>query len=210
MAKLSVYDFDRTIYAKDTGVEVLKKIPLAKSIPFLPKILKTASLYLFGRASMNEFKEAVFLPMSAYTKDEWDKFIQNFWKKQQKYIFPSVAAQIKKDKADGYIVGIVSASAEILLEPIAKELGVDFLIGTKLDMSGSRISSKIIGKNCKGAEKPHRLKSYIDEHYPGAEFAKMYSDSLNDLPLYEMAEKSFTVEKDGSIREGLPKPNKNI
>ncbi len=40
MTRLSVYDFDRTIYAKDTGVEILKKLPVHILILFSPKMIQ--------------------------------------------------------------------------------------------------------------------------------------------------------------------------
>ncbi len=212
MIKFSLYDFDRTIYSKDTGVEILKQIA-KKNIKFwlyLPYILLGVVLYSIKIISKDKLKEIIFSPLSLFTKSQWEVFIKEFWIKESKNYFDNVILQMQKDRQNGYIVGIISASAEIFLMPLSDK--ADFIIGTVLDLSQKKISSKLIGKNCKNQEKVARFLQFLEEFYPNQEYivSKMYSDSLHDMPLFEIAENPFTVESDGTIREGLPKPNKNL
>ncbi len=212
MIKFSLYDFDKTIYSKDTGVQILKKIAFKKPRFWIsmPKIF--LALISFKSIPKDKLKEIFFSSLSLFTKAEWEEFIIEFWEEEQANLFPDVLKQIQSDQENGYVVGIISASYEIFLRPIAKQLDVDFLIGTVVDESQDTISSKIIGTNCKNHEKVVRLQDFIGTYCVNHAYtiSKMYSDSLNDLPLFEIAEQSFTVEKDGTIREGLPKPNRNI
>ena len=64
---------------------------------------------------------------------------------------------------------VISASPEFLLKPYISKFKNVKLIATKLDKNG-----KIIGENCKGEE--------IDN---------FYTDSVDDLPLVNIAKKSF-------------------
>lgn len=214
MLRFSLYDFDRTIYQKDTGIEVIKSIYFheIRARFFLPKILFYGLLCFFKIIPRDRLKEIFFSPFSLFTKTEWESFIQSFWIREQKNLFPDVVTQITKDHEEGLIIGVVSASAEIMLYPIVHFLPVDFCIGTQLATTESHLTSIIVGKNCKNQQKVLRVQEYIQNHYPDQEYsiAKMYSDSLHDLPLLEWAQNPFTVESDGTIREGFPKPNRNI
>ncbi|MGL5955204.1 MAG: HAD-IB family hydrolase [Brevinema sp.] len=214
MLRFSLYDFDRTIYSKDTGVEILKYIFRYKpqSLIFLPQMIFSLLAYIFRLIPKDRIKEIIFSPLTQFHKNDWQLFISRFWNKESSFLFPDVLQQIQQDQQDGYIVGILSASTEDFLFPIAKDLGVDFLIGTKLLDTSDRMSNKILGKNCKNQEKVYRLYEYITKYYPHQEYSisKMYSDSLHDLPLFQIAEQQFTVEKNGRIREGLPKENNNL
>ena len=66
-----------------------------------------------------------------------------------------------------------------------KRLGIRYVIATKTDSEG-----RIIGKNCKGAEKLKRLASVI----PNAVIVSAYSDSSCDIPILESARTAYVVE----------------
>ena len=214
MIRLSLYDFDKTIFRKDTGIEVLIHLffRYPKTWIYLPYIMWGGVLYLLKLIPTLKLKEIVFSPISLFSKEEWDVLIEKFWDENKDKLFPLVIDQIQEDKKNEYIVGIVSASFEILLYPIMNIVPADFLIGTTNATEDRRLTSKIIGKNCKKEEKISRLHLYMKDHYLDQEYCvkKMYSDSLHDLALLELAETPYTVEPNGSIREGLPKENKNI
>ncbi len=214
MIRLSLYDFDRTIYKTDTGPLVLKYLfqKHPKTLLQAPKILLCFILYFLKIIPTLRFKEIFFSPMNLLTKEEWEIFITDFWTIESKKIFSTTLKQIEQDKKDGYIIGILSASAEIMLYPIMDILPADFLIGTVFSTTETHITSYIIGANCKKEEKVTRLYKYLETAYPNQEYIieKMYSDSLHDLPLFNIAQQQYTVEKNGTIREGLPKANNNL
>lgn len=213
MVKISLYDFDRTIYSKDTGVEILKHIAKKKTSfwLYIPQIILALLGYLFHLYPKKKLKQIFFSPLAMFTQSEWDIFIQKFWNEEKTNLFKNVIEQMHLDKKNGYVIGVISASAEIFLSPLKTELPADFFIGTRLK-SNKYISSELIGDNCKNSEKVVRLIEYTNTNYPDQkiEFSKMYSDSLHDLPLFRITKEHYTIEKNGDIRKGLPLPNKNI
>lgn len=214
MVKLSLYDFDKTIYKTDTGGVVLKYLfkKYPKTLLQTPKILFLFIPYFLKLISSLKFKEIFFSPINLLTKEEWEIFITEFWAEESKNLFSTTLKQIEQDKKDGYTIGILSASAEIMLYPIMDIIPADFLIGTIFSTTETHVTSTIIGSNCKKEEKVSRLYEYLKIHYTNQEYTieKMYSDSLNDLALFNIAQHQFTVEANGTIREGLPKPNNNL
>ncbi|MDK2818574.1 MAG: HAD-IB family phosphatase [Spirochaetota bacterium] len=214
MIKLSLYDFDKTIYKKDTGIVVLKYLfkKHPKTLLQIPKIVLSFTFYFLKIIPTHRLKEIFFSPISILTKEEWETFITDFWAIEKNNLFPNTCEQIEQDKKNGYIIGILSASAEIMLYPIMDIISIDFLIGTIFSTTESTVTSTIIGKNCKNEEKVSRLYKYIEAHYPNQKYTidKMYSDSLHDLPLFNIAQQQFTVEANGTIRPGLPNPNNHL
>ena len=214
MIRLSLYDFDRTIYKTDTGPLVskylFKKYP--RTLLQTPKISLYSVLYFLKLIPTLKFKEIFFSPINLLSKEEWEIFITEFWAIESKNLFSTTLKQIEQDKKDGYTIGILSASPEIMLYPIMDIVPADFLIGTVFSTTDTHVSSSIIGANCKNEEKVSRLYKYLESAYPNQEYIiqKMYSDSLHDLPLFNIAQEQYTVEKDGTIRVGLPKANKNL
>src|SRR5690606_31254600 len=65
-------------------------------------------------------------------------------------------AELERRRAAGARVVIVTACPEIVAEPLARRLGVE-LLGTRLEVADGRLTGRIAGANCRGAEKIARL-----------------------------------------------------
>lgn len=214
MINLSLYDFDRTIYNGDSGLDILFYLikNKAKTRLFIPEILFKTCAFGINLLSAVNYKESLYRMLSVFSHEEWSVLSKKFWDIYSVRFFPEVVEQIIKDKQDGYTVGILSATAEVILAPVPEYLSVDFLIGTVFGRSDKNMSSRIIGKNCKKEEKVLRLFEHMKQFFPDELYSikKMYSDSLHDKALFDLAEKQFTVEANGSIRPGLPNANSNF
>ncbi|MGL5722859.1 MAG: HAD family hydrolase [Brevinema sp.] len=208
MLKVSLYDFDRTIYARDTGTQIyffmFKKKPW--TIFYVPHLLAVSVLHLCHIISHDTWKNLMLLPMKRIPLDVWRRLVQEFWQESQKDFFPSVVQAMKEDKEKGMVVGVISASVELFLEPIQKLLQPDFIIGTPIVLKENKIVNRLAGENCKMEAKVRYFHAYMAKHYPNKQYIvhKMTSDSLHDLPLYEIAENQWVVDAHGSLEPGLP------
>lgn len=192
--KYDVYDFDGTIYDGDSGVDLflfcLKKYP--KIIRRLPKMLGKAICYLLKLCTMEELKSVVF----AFLQDipDVDVMIEEFWQNHEKKL-KSFWVNKKNHKKDI----IISASGTFWLEPIAKKYKVCDLMATDIDKKTGQVN----GKNCHGIQKVNNFY----QKYPKAIVNKMYTDSINDLPLIDEAREGILVKKDKLYNYYEYKPN---
>ena len=115
-----------------------------------------------------------------------DILINNFWSKNSKKIKSWYIQQKNKNDI------IISASPDFLLKTIATQLGCSALIATRVDIK----TGKIIGENCYGQEKIHRL----DLELPNANILSCYSDSYSDTPILKRSKKAFFVKGDKITR----------
>ena len=83
---------------------------------------------------------------------------------------------------------VISASPEFLLAPACRMLGIRAPIASRVDVQTGRYT----GANCKGEEKPRRLR----EAYPDVVIDDFYSDSRSDAPLARMAKRAWLVKGD--------------
>lgn len=190
--KLSVYDFDGTLYGGDATFDFWKY--LLKSgwwrISFLPLQCMCWIFWKAGCMKTERFKE-IFL--AAAPRKGLQVAVADFWRIHEKKIFPWAFSELENDARRGFMCVCVSASPRFLLEPVLEELGFDAVLCTEME------NGKVVSRNCKGEEKVKRLYAF----YEGTPFdiVKMISDSDDDLPLYELAERRFRVEKDGTRKE---------
>lgn len=182
---MNVYDFDGTIYDGDCSVDfflyALKSKPLL--LRYLPRQIKGFILYRLKKINKTELKEFFFSFLNGV---DAENLIQEFWNQNYQKIYSWYILQQRADDI------IISASPDFLLRPICQRLKIKYFIASKVDSA----SGKFDGKNCKGKEKVQRLK----EEYNITHIDKFYTDSESDLPLAEIADKSFII-KNGIVTE---------
>lgn len=197
MKNIIVYDFDKTIFKKETSMAFtffyLGRHP-KKIFVFLKSIFRI--IFHIKSFSLKEIKGIFFEYIRNDNKIE--KEIELFWEKNKKYIFPYFKEEIDKNKKEADYLVLISASPSFLLDKIYKKLGFDVLIATKYDKDYN-----LIGENCKGIEKVNRLNKRFQDYH----LLKFYSDSLSDLPLYNISCEKFWINKKGELLKGLPKKN---
>lgn len=192
--KLELYDFDGTIYDGDSGVDLvlfaIKKKPLL--IFKLILSLRVVFLYLLKLRSKEEMKNKIFSFLKEFPDTE--EFVKEFWETHE-YKIKGFWKNKKNHKNDI----IISASGYFWLKPIADKYKVKDLFATNVDSK----TGMIIGNNCHGKEKVKIFR----EKYPDAEIVKMYTDSVNDLPLIEVAQEGILVKRNKLYNYYQYKPN---
>ena len=184
---MNIYDFDNTIFKGDSSVEFLKYSLVRKPFLVIKSILKSFKeifKYLFKKSNLGFIKSELF----SFVKDieDLDNYIELFVLKNLKKIKKFYIEGKKDDDV------IISASFEFIIKPFCDKLGIKNAIATKYDVK----KGKIIGKNCKGKEKIKRFR----EIYKDVLVNEAYSDSLSDIPMFEIAKKAYLV-KDDKIEE---------
>ena len=80
--KIIVYDFDKTLYDGETGVNFsvfyLKKYPI-RSVLFLMKYSKDLIFYLLKIIDLTTLKERYFEFLERHSKGEVEKLVAGFW-----------------------------------------------------------------------------------------------------------------------------------
>lgn len=192
--KLDLYDFDGTIYDGDSGVDIvkfaLKKRP--SLILHLIGSLGIVILYLLKLRTKEEMKNRLFGFLKHFP--DTDEFVAEFWEKHE-YKIKDFWKNKKSHKNDI----IISASGHFWLKPIADKYKVKDLFATDVDPKTGRVN----GNNCHGKEKVKIFR----KKYPKAEVMKMYTDSINDLPLIEIAKEGILVKKNKLYNYYEYKPN---
>jgi phosphatidylglycerophosphatase C len=109
-------------------------------------------------------------------------------------------ARLRWHREQGHTVVFVSASLEVYLREIARRIGVDAVLGTRLVVDASGIcTGRLDGPNCRGPEKEVRLRRWMAENGLEGVPVWAYGDSSGDDQLLAMADHPLRV--DGVIVE---------
>ncbi len=102
---------------------------------------------------------------------------------------PEGLEAIRRHRAEGHEVLLVSASSIFYLKLLKDTLGVTDIIATKLDATENGVfEGRVCGENCRGVEKGLRLAEYLaaTDGELDYESSVAYGDSCGDLPMLRL------------------------
>ena len=183
---MNIYDFDNTIFKGDSSIKFVKYSLLRHPFIVSISIIKAGIQFikkLFHKSNLGLIKSELF----SFVKDikDLDEYVKTFVIKKQKYIKKFYLEQQKEDDV------VISASFDFIIKPFCDSLGIKNVIATKYDVK----KGHIIGLNCKGKEKIRRFK----EIFKVVKVNNAYSDSLSDLPMFEIAQNGYLVKDEKLI-----------
>jgi phosphatidylglycerophosphatase C len=109
---------------------------------------------------------------------------------------PDMLERIERHRRQGHELVIVSASPELYVESLGRRLGVDAVIGTRLEVDETGcLTGRIEGLNCRGPEKVVRLRAWLG----GDALAWAYGNSGGDRELLALARHGVRVGRRGVL-----------
>ncbi|MFA9398289.1 MAG: HAD-IB family hydrolase [Clostridiaceae bacterium] len=198
MTKLAIFDVDFTLTKKETLIQfylfMLKNN--IKYIIYLPKVLIAGLFYGLKLFSAKQSKQVFISFLKGVSEEDLSEISSDFYEsKLSKIIYNEAHETIKKRKAEGCKIYLISASPEFYLNELYEIKEIDRIIGTKLEIIDGVYTGKFFGDNCKGEEKVKRLYEVISKEGLEVDYENsyMYSDSLSDLPLFKIVGNPFLI-----------------
>lgn len=91
-------------------------------------------------------------------------------------------------KENGHIVVLVSAVFQELLEIMGQELGITYVLGTRLETMSGKYTGRIVPPFCFGKGKARLLKEFLEQREMKVDLLSSfaYADNISDVPVMEM------------------------
>ena len=205
MTKLSVYDFDKTIYNGETLNDFYRFYLIKKPWKIYTVIFQLwyFLLYILKIINLEKLKENFLRFLNGENTGELKKLIREFWEKKESKINPWVKDEILKNKKETEILVAISASPTFLIIDRLRLMGFDVVIGTDFLFESTKFHSHITSKNCKNYEKVKRLDKWAEDNNIQYDIVNFYSDSIADKPLFDLSENKYWIKK-GILKNGMP------
>jgi len=199
---IAIFDLDETLTKKGTWgrfvTGTLKGKPL-KWIPFLASSVFSQLLYMLKLGPREHVKEKMMRwTLSGRTRMELEELASDFADYETgEGLRARAKSMLEKHRAAGDRIIIASAAVDLIVDPIAKRLGISECVCTKMAYNADdRLSRKLGGMNCYGANKLVMVKEYLaqDPKFDRANtHITMYSDSRSDLDILRWADVGIAV-----------------
>jgi HAD superfamily hydrolase (TIGR01490 family) len=104
--------------------------------------------------------------------------------------------------SEGHEIVIVSASLDVYLAEVARQLDVTAVLCTTLEVDRETgvVTGRLVGGNCRGPEKATRLRGHLALGGAPAQLWA-YGDSSGDRELLAMAHRAVRVTRRGQLVE---------
>ncbi len=114
-------------------------------------------------------------------------------------IFPESRALVAAHLSMGHTVAIVSAATPYQVEPVARDLGVDIVRCTRMEVEHGKFTGKIIEPACWGEGKAYAGRALAESHSLDMHKSFFYTDSAEDLPLLEIVGNPRPINPDTKL-----------
>ncbi len=114
-------------------------------------------------------------------------------------IIPESRALVAAHLAKGHTVAIVSAATPYQVEPVARDLGVDLVECTRMEVKNGKFTGNIIEPACWGEGKAHAGRELAKTHQLDMQKSYFYTDSAEDLPLLEIVGNPRPINPDTKL-----------
>ncbi|MBQ6961476.1 MAG: HAD family hydrolase [Clostridia bacterium] len=203
MRSFAFFDFDGTLIPGDS---IAAFVPYARKRGLMPRkeffrALLAAAGYVLGLVSAADSKNAALrfrMNLNPADREALDRdFVRNCLLPR---VYPQAKACLDFHRQAGREPVLVTASTENYMQIIADELGFSALLATPLNPDGT------VSENCKGEEKPRRIREWLQQQSREADFAASfaYGDSKSDLPMLLLCGHPVQVNPKKTLRKAAP------
>ena len=212
---LTLFDLDHTLLAGDSDVLWVKFLMdqgvLERSV-FEPRNAHMEREYRTGAVSPQEFCEFYVSSLAGRTRTEWEVLRRSYF---EAAIVPRICAKalalVAQHLERGDWVVLTTATNRFLTELTASHLGIAEVIATECETIDERFTGRIAGTLNMREGKVTRLHQWLAARGLALnQFESLlYSDSINDLPLFEAVQHRVAVDPDERLaahaaRHGWP------
>ncbi len=200
------FDLDKTIIATSSafafGREFMNNGLITKQEALEMYLAKTS--YMFGGMSSSEMdstRDQLSQLVAGWSVDEVRRITDETL---HSVVTPAIYTEAREliafHKAAGHEIVIISASAIQLVEPIAKELGIEHVVATEMEVKDGRFTGNIT-RYLKGEAKADAIVELSKRYNLDLENSYAYSDSATDIPMLAQVGNPVAVNPDRAMKK---------
>jgi len=202
---LVIFDLDNTILNGDSDYAMINYLVHTQALD--ERAGKQNQIFIedYQRGEL-DFDAYTTFALSAYigmTRTEINEYMRPFVTKVIEPMINTLALKIIHDHGDsGDTILLASATNELIVQPIAKRLDIQNVIGTQVKFINDKCTGEYIPPSALGEGKLQLVQQWMQKNnfddFSGVTF---YSDSINDLPLLEAVDFPKAVNPDAMLEK---------
>ncbi len=212
--RVAIYDMDRTITHSGTYSGFLIHVARRRQpwrLLLLPLVGLAGAAYALRLVDRSRLK-AINLRLlvgKRFPRAEIAPLAESYADKVvARGVHPAALEQIAADRAAGYRLLLATASFHLYVDAIARRLGIDDVLATRLDEpdGADHIHARLAGDNCYGDAKFARISGWLADNAITREDAhiRAYSDHVSDHPMLRFADEAVATTPSRGLKRLAP------
>jgi HAD superfamily hydrolase (TIGR01490 family) len=205
-ADLCLFDLDDTLLPLDSDHawgEFIVRLGWVDESEFRRRNDAFYADYKAGRLDIHAYIEFATAPLRERSAPECDAAQARFMDEViVPQLRPAALDLVREHQARGDLVALVTATNDFITAPIARAFGIAELIAVRLERRGGTITGRIDGTPSYREGKVARVTQWLagsGRALGDFERISVYSDSLNDLPLLELASEPVATNPSAAL-----------
>ncbi|MGB3317578.1 MAG: HAD-IB family hydrolase [Sphingopyxis granuli] len=212
--RIAMYDMDRTITRAGTYSGFLMHVARRRQpwrlllLPFVALAGLAYALRLIDRSRLKAINLRLLVGKS-FRRSEIAPLAESYADKVvARGLHPAALDQIAADRAAGYRLLLATASFHLYVDAIARRLGIDDVLATRLDEpdGADHVHARLAGDNCYGEAKFARIGEWLADNAITREAAhiRAYSDHVSDRPMLHFADQAVATTPSRRLKKLAP------
>ena len=204
---IAIFDLDNTILDGDCELLWVRYLVDKKVVDhrYLERTNGFFTDYADGTIDYPAYVKHLLDPFIGFTRARVEDLVSPYVESLKPLIRPALAERLAYHRKVGDVILLASSSINILIEPIARILGIDNAVCTIVEFENDVVTGNYVGDLAFGRSKVNKVKAWIEEHQLSLDGSWGYSDSQNDVPLLQFVQNPVAVFPDASLRQAAVK-----
>jgi len=157
--------------------------------------------YRKGILNFEEYSSYIQSPLKNLDVSTVENLVDEFIKKYIDDLTDDLTTDLLKEARSADKVLIASGSHDFLVKAFAEYFGIEFSIGTPVEIKKDIFTGNLSGEPTFSEGKVKAVKNWCSENNLKIEDSIFYSDSINDLPMFEACGDPIVVNPDDNLKE---------
>jgi putative phosphoserine phosphatase/1-acylglycerol-3-phosphate O-acyltransferase len=183
------FDLDRTLIAGfSAGAFVRELVRVGKlDATALAQGVATATRFQLGGLGFSGFVTETLGALKGMAESELVEMGERlFTSTLATAIYPESRALVHAHQKKGHTVAVVSSALPYQVMPIARELGIEHVMCTRLEIADGALTGNVVHPTCYGVGKATAARDFAAPRGIKMEKSFFYTDSDEDLPLLDL------------------------
>jgi HAD superfamily hydrolase (TIGR01490 family) len=201
--KAALFDVDKTLVTANTArLYVLWRMGRREAgLSEFWLMVRVLARYAFGALNAEDAAREGFRTIVGYSEERMREECLGWYKN---VVRPKISAhgrrEVERLQQDGTVCAILTSATPYVAEPLARELGIEHVICTRLQVEGGLFTGEWEKPLCYGSGKVVRATAWAQQHGVDLRQASFYTDSITDLPMLEAVGEPRVINPDVRLR----------
>lgn len=203
MTPAAFFDMDRTLIRANTGTLYIRYLRRRGEIGAW-RMMQAFGWIAQYKLAILDMESVITRVTAQMAGDSEQEMIDKCLEFTSSHVLPAVApkalAALERHRADGHVVAILSSSSPYVTEPLARHLGIEHVLCTRLSVRDGKFEGTHVRPACYGAGKVHWAEVFARDRGVDLQRSYFYTDSYSDLPMLERVGVARVINPDSRLR----------